>query len=870
MTTIASGFSGSRPFSCAQGRYGELIIVQGHGVQPRRWTGKTVGSPLSTFAGIKAPLGAPTIGVLPTVRHYVARIDVTKPGACYNAPPAVTIAAPASPPEGFRGAKASSYLNQGSVGEIIVSDGGKHYPAPPPVTLGATHGTGAVLTASLDGTPPASTGLHHWEIVEGPPFMDETELDAMYRSVFDAWRPVTINVQGSSGSATDSYAIVGWDCPGTPIPMTFSNNLAYTITGAGTGTGCQIRIGFYGFKYWTASTTPCVVWHTLCWGVSGITLINAGSGYSENSVVRVVINSYSTGKRLVLEGCTPGNARNTTTPRFRVASIAVTNQGSGYNVAPEVKITSTSGFGAYAESTVTGGKITGVALESGGGGYRTVPTVTAVSGGAEAFAVARPHLRGKYQCYYRYVDHTPESQGGPVPSNLSPVSEVDTGSGTEGILWTVAEPAPNDNGGRVLSVELWRTTGNQATTLYRVAKQGSGEVQEQFVDDLTDEELRDPNRAGYAAMPIVMPNGELNAMRFSRPPNNKAVVVRFQDRMWYAVDTPGFDDDGLATVPSQPNSIYFSEVDEPESVPDVNEFVLQQNARDGDAITALIPHGSALIIMQNRRCYSLSYARKPLLDANVTPIAYRGCMGQRCWDTNDGILYVMDRSGVYALSSSGQIEDLSAPVADLFRSRIDTSSTTWNFLVIDPTTRILRAFVALAGETSLGFPTCALCYSLDSKSWWVERYPGQISAGTQMDVTPGTYRVAVAAKPYNCVIDEGPYDIAQNTILSVSVGNRGSGYRTPPAVTVTGGSGAILQAVLDGSGGIGGIWILNGGYGYESPSITIGPPNDPSAPSSIQATATVTASGLALVPLSPFDTRQATSSTRRTPSRREM
>lgn len=840
---ISFGFNASRPICCARGRYGEAIITQGGGVKPKRWSGAI--QDIAYDAGLDPPVNAPVITVNNTKRYYVARVDVTKPGACYNAPPAVTFAPPGSPPPNFRAAKATAYLSQSAVGEILVTDGGKNYLEPPAVSLSNTHGTGAVLTASLDGTPPSADGLHHWEIVEGPPFADETENDVLSRAAFAAWRPLELTISGSGGTVTDTFGVAGWDCgPPVPMPIYYTLNLAYTVTGAGSGTGCKIRVGFYGANYWTSSTDPCVIKWNLAWGVSGISLISPGTGYSANSVVRVEIRSGYTqsgatlttnpsgARKIVLEGCTPGNARNTTTPRFKVANLSISNAGSGYTVAPEIQIRSTTGFGASAESTVTNGKITALSLQSGGGGYRTVPSVTAVSGQAEAFAVARPHLRGKYQCYYRWTDITPEPRVEPRPSNLSPVTEVDTGEGTRFIEWQWDGPLMPD--GRILKAELWRTTSNQATTLYRVAileQSGSG-----YQDDLTDEELRDANRTDYAAMPIVMPNGDLNAMRFVPPPIDKAVVVRFQDRMWYAVDVP-------PSVPPEdylgpePNSIYFSEVDEPDSVPKINEIVLQQNARDGDSITALMPFGASLIIMQNRRCYSLSFSRKPLLDADITPLAYRGCLNQRCWDTHGGIGYVMDQYGVYALTGAGEVQDLSAPIADMFRSRIDFSRTTWNFLAIDPVTRILRAFVYFAedGDDPFDAPTRVLCYSIDTKTWWVERYPHRITAGVPMRI--GTeYRCIYAGKGGVYLLDHGSTDLARGTLTLVAITDRGAGYRTPPAVSAIGIVGAELQAVVDGQGGVGGVWILHGGRDSSTPEIQIGPPNDPTCQSPRQAT----------------------------------
>ena len=73
-----------------------------------------------------------------------------------------------------------------------------------------------------------------------------------------------------------------------------------------------------------------------------------------------------------------------------------------------------------------------------------------------------------------------------------------------------------------------------------------------------------------------------------------AVAVMFQDRLWYAVDTTN----------NRPNSLMFSETDEPESCPDINEIIIQQNLRSADYITALIPYAGALIACQSRHCHS--------------------------------------------------------------------------------------------------------------------------------------------------------------------------------------------------------------------------------------------------------------------------
>lgn len=833
MTAITSAFSPTKPISSAQGRYGELIIAQGGGVQPQRWTGADA----ATKAGIPAPTTQPAVTLNSTKRYYVARTDVHKPGSLYYSAPTVTYTAPVSPPTGFRTAAAKAYLNQSTVGEIRMTDGGKHYPDPPVVTLGDSHGKNAVLTPVMDGTPPDPTCINYYAVTDGPPYDDESDYPPIMRSQWGAWGYVDIPIENGTHTRTHSVHAYHNACglgPDDPasyviIPMT----LVYTITGATSNTAVA-RINFYGQRITEAScgdTGPSVQYCLSCF-VRSVTARAVGSGYDPDAPVVITMTNTIRAlpmsgtivvpvRILRIEGYPPGHAKNVGTPRFSIKSITVTNGGSGYVVAPDIKITSSSGFGAYATCTVSDGKISTVKVEAGGGGYKVLPDVTAVSGGAEVCAVARPHLRGKYQCYYRYVDSTDAAHGGPIPGNLSPVTEIDAGDGAQSIAWVVAGP-PQDC--RATTVELWRSTGDQAVMLYRV---GIGTT---LTDDLTDDELRNPDRDGYAAMPIVLPNGDLNAMRFGVPPNNKSTVVRYQDRFWYGVDTSG----------TEPNSIYFSEVDEPESVPDINEFVLQQNSRDGDAITALVPFGATMLVMQSRHLYSLSFSKQPLRDADVTPLAYRGCAGQRCWDVYDGLCYVLDKQGVYTVATNGEVKGISGPIDDIFRSHVDWSVATWNFVMVDPYRKVLRVFVALKEDVSTKYPTAALCYSIDTGAWWKERYPNEIRSGSVVTLPNGDRRCVVASQGGVYVLDSGIADSAYKSIAKITITNKGAGYRTPPTVTASGGCAAQLQAVINAEGNVSGIWILDPGYGYTAGSLTISAPDDPDCASPVQATATYT------------------------------
>lgn len=867
---ITDRFSNLYPVSCAHGREGELIVVQGHGVRPVRWNGAGAGMD----AGVDAPEGTldvacshvpsgmteadlpykvkPTPGpaevpedsstrgritVNPDRNYYIARTDVHSPGSVYYGPPAVTYTSDVPITNGRgRPAVAKAYLESSSLSEIEMEDSGKYYPKAPTVELSNTHGSGAVLIAKLDAqefipTPGNSetTGLTGYTALSQPPWPDEASFPVISLTRYGVYPFVDIPVSANGDFEVNTPFWGYW--------VTLNNGSRYwvsvrhvcrgSISGLTQGTGAIVRLNGTGFLDDAPATS-----------LVSIVPVQFGQGYNPDDeiIIRVqglwsfdntrgiMVRPSPPEKDIVIRAFVGSDPDNPGVTPHPLRSIEIQERGSGYLVAPDIKIVSNTGFGAYATCTVKDGRIDTVTLENKGGGYTTPPRIELLSGGAEAFAVARPHLRGLYQCYYRYVDDTPEDSGGPIPSNLSERVEVNCGEGATSLTWNVPLPS-----GRGKKVELWRSTSNQALTLYRVAT-----VTSQFVDDLTDDELRDADRDDYAAMPIVLPNGEINANRFTPPPDDKAVVVRFQDRHWYAVDTSG----------DEPNSIYFSEVDEPESVPEENELVLQQNARDADSIRALVPFGSTLLALQARHAYALSFSKQPLLDAQVTPIAYRGALNQRCWEIYDGTCYVMDQQGIYAIDSAGQVSAIGDPIENLFREDVDFGAARWSFLTVDPKSQTLRAFVAFKGDNASGRPTAALCFSLMLKSWWIERYPQQITGGTNVRLSNSEFRCVYAGDTGCYMLDQGEADVARGAIEIVTLTNKGSGYRTPPEVTAAGGSAAEFEASIDSEGRVSAIWIKNSGFGYTSGSLTISAPDDEEHGAPVQAAATYTATPL--------------------------
>ena len=826
-------FSGDHSVTFSQGRRGEVYVYQGYGNR-----GMVYSPSLNTWreVGVDAPTVAPTIAASGTVRYYVARIDIDDIGSGYNRPPAVVItpngAAPAT------AATATTRLQDGSLRSIDMTAHGKGYSETPSVTLNDSGAVGSGLNFSVNlqsggpGGNPAA-GIVYWEIVSQPP---------------DSALEVINNAAGYLCTASSS-----------PMSQVTTDGFTCWVANAqgGTGTGAKVRLELLGLvAAGAAGDPPCCdqAQVSAITSDNGIGVHDFGTGYSPTDEVTVTVaftRSRLTGGPncasselicpLVLKGYgrehkkTPKTlqqlsaaSRNRSRP---IASYTISNAGTMYLRPPTVRYVAYSGApadsGTEVETSVSAaGAVT--AIDPSGTlrdeRFLWPPSATELIsnvGGGKARAVVRAHLRGKYQCYYRYVnDSVPEAEGGPLYSSLSPVTEVDCGDGTQHITWAyTASPGRN--------VELWRTSANQATTLFRVAKIGGPGAFGSTTDSITDWELIDPDRTGFQAMPILLPNGELNANRFGVPPNNMAVGVMFQDRLWMGVDTSGV----------QPNALRFSEADEPESMPDVNEIILQTNLRDTDYITALIPYAGALIVAQSRHCHRLTYVAQPLADLATYMLAYRGCYNQRCWDIYDGKIYAMDDQGVYSLDPQGNVEDLSLGIFDYWVNKIDPSLRKWFYVRADKRMGVLRVGIAVKGDGSTKFPTRQLVYSFDFKTWWEERYPTELTAASEVRTNDGGVRLVFGTSGGHLrQLNAGLTDLAEGAIATVTITNRGRGYRQPPVITASGGNGAEFECAIDTDGSITGIVIKNPGAKYTNGSLTIAAP----AAGGSQATATYT------------------------------
>lgn len=377
-------------------------------------------------------------------------------------------------------------------------------------------------------------------------------------------------------------------------------------------------------------------------------------------------------------------------------------------------------------------------------------------------------------------------------SDLSPIADVDAGPNdsrthSSELKWSLTGIRPP---ARADLVELWRTSADQSLVFYRAEAYGipsdSG-VTLVGADTLTDEELFDPDRPFYAAMPVVLPNGAVNAYRFGKPRSDMSVAVAFQDRLWMGVSTSG---DGA-------NTLYYSEFDEFESLPDVNELPIQNNQKSTDVLTAIVPFGSLLLAMQHTHTYAVQYNSDPAIDASIQMLSHRGCLHQRAWDIHENILYAADESGIYAMARNGEVQDVSLPIRNFFVGElIDFSKRETFFLQADPRTHILRLFCTLKSQAT-DTPAMALCYDIQAKTWWTESYPNSITAAcTGRPAAARINTILVGAVDGNMYEIDGESDHANECITDCFVQDGGSGYREAPVITVPNCVGASVQGVV--------------------------------------------------------------------------
>jgi hypothetical protein len=222
-------------------------------------------------------------------------IVVTNGGSGYGAPPTVTISGGTG-----SGATAISQITNGVVTKVLLTNPGSGYL--PGDVLTVTFGSGAATATAII-----------WPFIGGS-FVTLSPIFAITNPGFYYYAAPTVTITGGSGTGATAVS---------------------TISGG---------------------------------GVVGIQLTNSGSGWQAGNVIVVTIGAPPAGVQATAHSDISGGLVGFT--------FTVDDPGSGYPSPPTVTLTGGGGSGATAHAVLTDGKVTAVVGDSPGTNYTSGPTVT--------------------------------------------------------------------------------------------------------------------------------------------------------------------------------------------------------------------------------------------------------------------------------------------------------------------------------------------------------------------------------------------------------------------------------------------------------------------------------------------------------------
>jgi hypothetical protein len=707
--------------SMFRGRFGELYGVNGHG-RGFRWLGT---SDYLEPIGITKPVNAPALTVLTGGASAAVRsIAIVNGGAGYFSAPTISFTGGGLTDGSTLHATGRAKVANARVVGITLDARGGAYSSAPQIVFNGGLASGATLSVGVQGSLFGMNAVAPGSGYTLPPYVyvgggvvsaTITTGGTTYGTVAPTISFPTVN----GGAAAATCSVSGGRVNAITITQTWAGyTSAPTITfNHATGTGAAATCSLDGL---TSAQVQAVI-DSAAGLLVGAVISAAGTGATTTpgvGIVSATTVASTTGGSTTLTVGSGGSL--SPVVAYEVKSVTVVAGGAGYVAPPAIGFRPTNG-GAFAIARVAAGAITSAEVLAGGL-YAEPPTATIESVEARAVPYISEPILGKYKCCIRYIDNTPPANGGPRASSISELVDVETDIGGGGLTWRWS----NDQAeARVHKIELWRTTADQSLVLYRVAvlSKAGGVLPNTYTDNLGDDGLLDATRSDFAIMPIVMPSGQLNARRFEPPVEYASQGCMFQDRAWYAVDTRG----------ERPNSLWHSEIDEPESAPAAYELVLQESTADPDNLVSIVPFANSLLAIQSRHLYRLQYVAQPIIDASVTLVARRGALNSKCWDVYDGVLFAADSYGLYAFDGS-RMEPISVPVDDYWRDRkIDFSKLKHFHVAVSPNDKVVRFYYCRTADGT--FPTRALCYCIATQAWWEEEYAQSVTASAHLPLS---------------------------------------------------------------------------------------------------------------------------------------
>jgi hypothetical protein len=388
-----------------------------------------------------------------TTTGYVSTVTMTTGGASYTTPPTVSFTG-----GGGSGATATAVLSSvGSLLNVAVgSVGTQCYSSPSDVNIsfsGGGGGTGMAATAVLE---PARSCVYSVGVTSSP--QCALKLDASNGfSPIDQKAGLNLSV-GGTASGFSGTLFVSSANDKTPTSFSIQNPGHDTTNFSASTFTASLQLSGAA---WACSNIT--VTGTTGYRLASINVTNPGTGYTMAPSVSITGGVGST-----------SNPTATATLGYPIASVNVTAGGSGYTTNPTVGFSGGGGTGAAANAAIittstTTYRVASVVVTAGGTGYSAAPTVI-ISGGSGTGAAATASIT-------------------PTTSTTYPVASVTVTNGGSGYSLTTP-PIVSFTGGGGLGAAATATVGGMATGL-------------SYVDSV----IIDTPGSGYTSNPTVVLTG---------------------------------------------------------------------------------------------------------------------------------------------------------------------------------------------------------------------------------------------------------------------------------------------------------------------------------------------------------------------------
>lgn len=174
----------------------------------------------------------------------------------------------------------------------------------------------------------------------------------------------------------------------------------------------------------------------------------------------------------------------------------------------------------------------------------------------------------------------------------------------------------------------------------------------------------------------------------------------------------------------------WSDAEYPSAWDPTDSLAVPEDAIAGEASGVTVLDRISYLASENR-LWIVAFSTAPDDDGSQRFGPQRGLVNNRCAVTVEGVIYLLDRQGVYRLQGNS-VDPVSTAIHDLFdpeRAGDHKINFRWQryfHAAHDQEHETIRWYVSMSGR----YPRHAICYQYRLDRWWIEEYPMAIASST--------------------------------------------------------------------------------------------------------------------------------------------